>query len=258
MGSHPDERLDVVDDENLVVGQATRQEVHDQGYLHRSAHLVLVSPNRHFLLQQRAESRPTHPGRWDASAAGHVLAGSDFGETVLREAREEIGFNAEGAVPLLLLEGSPETEYEWVQFYVEEVTTEPKLSLDSSEVKQLRWWPEDELVRTLVEQPNLFTPVFPILFFLWRQTEFLIPTRQQDGWYAISHADTDRLHVQRALLESAGLRARAGGDFSWIDPREGRPLFSSHRKAPNAGLRVPLEDLPEAVALLYLSQPMEE
>lgn len=255
--THPDELLDVVDEHNRVVRQASRQEVHEKGWLHRSAHLILVSPNHHFLLQQRAHSRPTHPDKWDSSAAGHVAAGDSFDETMAREAREEIGFSAT-PIPLLLIEGSPETDFEWIQFYVQEVTAPPKLQPDADEVADLRWWGKEELTAALVNQPELFTPAFSILFFLWRQTNFLVPTRQQDGWYLISHDEPDRGQVQRALLESAGLRARVSGDYGWVDPRGGQPLFGGRNQRRTEGLRVPLEELPEAVALLYLSEPVEE
>jgi isopentenyl-diphosphate Delta-isomerase len=255
---HPQETLDVVDEHNQVIGQASRQEIHNKHLLHRAVHLILVSPNRHFLLQKRAASRPTYPGRWDSSVSGHVQAGASFEETVYREAHEEIGFEQAAPIPLLLIEGSPDTDQEWIQFYVQEVTTPPAVHSHSPEIEDLQWWPEQKLVDALVNQPDQFTPAFSILFFLWRQMNFLVPTPLPDGWYLIVEESSDRVEVQRAFLESAGLRARVCGKDSWVDPRGGKPLFNLRQAPKREGLCVPLFELPEAVALLFLSEPLEE
>ncbi len=251
--------LDVVNEHNQVIGQATRQEIHENRWLHRAVHLLLVSPNRHFLLQQRADSRPTYPGRWDTSAAGHVAAGESCDATIIREAREEIGYNISSPTPpLLVLDGSPETDYEWVHFYAQELESRPNLRADPDEVKDLRWWPEDELLQSLVHTPDLFTPAFRILFFLWRQTGFLVPIPQPDGWYLIVQEASERAEVQRGFLESAGLPARVNGKDHWADPNGGRSFFDRRRILSRQGLCVPPETLAESVALLFLSEPLEE
>lgn len=258
MSNHPDERLDVVDQDNVVIGQADRQEVHNKHLLHRAVHLILTTGEGHFLLQQRANSAPTFPGRWDSSASGHVIAGDSFDQTVQREAKEEIGYNAKDPAPVFLIEGSAETDYEWVQFYTERVEERPSFRADPAELKDLRWWSEEELVEGLVNRPDHFTPVFTILFFLWRKIGFLVPEEQKGGWYSIDVGNAHRLQVRRALLEGAGLKARVEEDQHWLAPHGGRTLFGGRREARNTALCVPRESLPDAIALLYLSRPADE
>lgn len=258
MEKHPDERLDVVNENNEVVAQATRQEVHDRQWLHRAVHLILTDGNGFFLLQERAHSRPTYPGRWDSSAAGHVPVGLDFDETIRQEAQEEIGFTLADPVPLLQLEGSSETDFEWIQLYVERLDSKPSLKADPGEVKSLRWWNERELVEALLSERDRFSPVFVVLFFLWRQTGFLAPERQKANWYSIASGETARLHVQRAFLEGAGFRAKVSDDQHWAGPARTGFFAGSRKGAHQPVLSVPREELPEAVALLYLSHPADE
>lgn len=258
MPAHPAELLDVVDENNVVIDQVGRQEVHDRNLLHRAIHLILTTDDGHFLLQQRSDSAPTYPGRWDSSVSGHVKAGETFDETVVQEAQEEIGYKTNKPPPVLLIEGSPDTDYEWVQFYAERVETPPSLRPNSADIKTVRWWSKEELGEALVKCPEQFTPVLSIVFFLWRQSQFLVPEEQRDEWYHVDMGNANRLQVGRGLLEAAGFRARVEEDEHWLAPHGGRSFFGSRRDARHTVLCVPREALPEAIALLYLSQPADD
>jgi isopentenyldiphosphate isomerase len=258
MPKHPHEQLDIVDQDNEVTGQADRQEIHDQHLLHRAVHLILTTGEGYFLLQQRADSRPTYPGRWDSSASGHVLAGATFEQSVEREAQEELAYNTTDPAPVLLIEGSPETDYEWVQFHTEQVTERPQLQADPSEVKDLRWWAEQDLVEELIRNPDHFTPLFRVIFFLWRETGFLIPEKQKGNWYSIAFGNFNQLQVRRGLLEAAGIEAHVEADQHWLAPRGGRPFFGGRRDPHLTSLCVQRPCLSDAIALLYLSRPTDD
>lgn len=89
-------------DELLAVCDATgarleaglpRGLVHRDGLWHRSFHCWLVRAGRHgpeLVLQRRAQTKDTHPGIWDVSAAGHYRPGEGL-EGGLRELSEELG-----------------------------------------------------------------------------------------------------------------------------------------------------------------------
>jgi len=85
------ELLDLVDVSGRVIGRATRERVHREGLLHRAVHLVVWNPDGRILLQKRSESKACCPGLWDTSVGGHVGAGEEGPEAVLRECREELG-----------------------------------------------------------------------------------------------------------------------------------------------------------------------
>lgn len=69
----------------------TKSEVHRDGDWHRAAHLWVVTPDRRVVLQRRALTKENHHGLWDVSAAGHLSAGESAVESIIREAREELG-----------------------------------------------------------------------------------------------------------------------------------------------------------------------
>lgn len=88
------EIFDVVDQNDHVVGQATRHEAHTRKLLHRAIHVFVFNKKGELFLQKRSRFKDAHPGCWDSSAAGHVNSGCDYLETASREVEEELGVEA--------------------------------------------------------------------------------------------------------------------------------------------------------------------
>jgi hypothetical protein len=84
-----DELLDIFDDRGWHQGVKRRDAVHRDGDWHLAFHLWVVRADG-VLLQRRARTKDSWPGRLDATAAGHLLAGEAIRDG-LREAEEELG-----------------------------------------------------------------------------------------------------------------------------------------------------------------------
>lgn len=111
------ELIEVVDSHNRFLGAMPRNEVHQQGLLHRSV-LILVYNKQHKLyLQQRNRDRDAYPGCWDLSAAGHVLAGESKQEAASRELEEELGLMPRHLHLQHELPASRETGFEFVSLF---------------------------------------------------------------------------------------------------------------------------------------------
>jgi isopentenyldiphosphate isomerase len=87
----PDERFDIVDRDDRVVGSGLRSEIHARGLLHRAVHLWLFHEDGRILLQKRSLSKDREPGRWTSSVSGHVNSGEEYDTAMKREIPEEIG-----------------------------------------------------------------------------------------------------------------------------------------------------------------------
>lgn len=86
------EIFDVVDEDDNVVGQARRGEVHkDKNLLHRSIGVAVFNHRGELFLQQRSATKDTYPLCWTISCSGHVNSGESYDETVRRELKEELG-----------------------------------------------------------------------------------------------------------------------------------------------------------------------
>jgi 16S rRNA (adenine1518-N6/adenine1519-N6)-dimethyltransferase len=115
-GSHPTEKLVLVDDSDRPIGAADRQAIHDQGLRHRAVHLFILNRDRDLFLQKRSWRKDQHPLRWDSSAAGHVDAGESYDDCAHRELCEELGIFADldriGAIT-----ASKKTGQEFISIY---------------------------------------------------------------------------------------------------------------------------------------------
>jgi isopentenyldiphosphate isomerase len=86
-----DELFDVVNEQDEVIRQATRKEVHENSLLHRAT-FVLFLKNGNAILQKRSEKVEHAPGAFGSTAAGHVLAGETYEDGLFRECSEETGW----------------------------------------------------------------------------------------------------------------------------------------------------------------------
>lgn len=86
-----DGMLDIVDDNDVIIGQALRSDIHDKGLMHREVHVWFVTQDGHIIFQKRADDKDTYPGLLDATVGGHVEIGDDYPMSAIKEAQEEAG-----------------------------------------------------------------------------------------------------------------------------------------------------------------------
>jgi isopentenyldiphosphate isomerase len=86
-----DELVDVVDEDDHVVGQARRSEVRRDGLWHRGVYIFVFNPAGKLFVHRRTESKDIFPGYWDVAVGGVVQAGEDYATAAGRELREELG-----------------------------------------------------------------------------------------------------------------------------------------------------------------------
>ena len=89
------ELLDYFNENMKLLGVATREEVHQKGYWHKTFHCWIIwqKNNKNYILfQKRSLLKDNSPGKFDISAAGHVLAGETI-EDGSRELQEELGID---------------------------------------------------------------------------------------------------------------------------------------------------------------------
>jgi len=170
-----EELLDLIDNDDRVVGQAARSEVHgNPALLHRVVHVLVFDSNGRVFLQKRSEDKDVQPGKWDTSVGGHVDAGESRKQAVHRELREELGIPPEGrnSPALTFLHAyRHENDYE-----SELVTTwmccwDGPFHLQESEISDGRFWSTAEIESQLdlrVEESS-FTPNFADEWKRWNR-----------------------------------------------------------------------------------------
>ena len=160
------ELFDVVDEENRVVGQLSRHEVHRQKLRHRAVHIFVFNKRGELFLQKRSRFKDLNPGRWDSSSAGHVNSGHDYEETAARELEEELGVSAP-LEPVGELPAAKETGYEFVRIY--RARHEGPFVWPRAEVESGAFFPIDLLERWMAARPHDFAGAFRVCYRVWRE-----------------------------------------------------------------------------------------
>ncbi len=162
-----EEIFDVVNDQDEVVGQRKRREVHELQLLHRAVHVLVFNTRGELFLQKRSAQKDCFPGAWDSSASGHLSMGEGYDECAVRELREELG--VETTVPpkrVFKVDGCPETGYEFVWVY--RCESDGPFTLHPDEIECGGWFTPIHISRWMAERPQDFADA---LLLIWRLLE---------------------------------------------------------------------------------------
>lgn len=87
----PEEILDLVDNQDNVVGQATRKDIYAQGlHNYRVVHAFIKNSQGQLWIPKRVASKKLYPDALDFSVAGHVESGETYEKALIKEAVEEV------------------------------------------------------------------------------------------------------------------------------------------------------------------------
>ena len=88
-----EEQLEIVNENDEVIGLESRKTIHEKGLLHREIHIWFMTPNREIVFQHRAKDKDTYPDKLDTTVGGHVDPGMSYDETAIKEGKEETGID---------------------------------------------------------------------------------------------------------------------------------------------------------------------
>ncbi|HEX4640999.1 MAG TPA: 16S rRNA (adenine(1518)-N(6)/adenine(1519)-N(6))-dimethyltransferase RsmA [Chthoniobacterales bacterium] len=151
------ELFTVVDENDRIVSQAPRGEVHGNNLRHRAIHAFIFNGQGELFLQKRTRWKDRHPLLWDSSAAGHVEVGEDYDETAARELEEELGVKAE-LIRVVKLPCSERTGWEFIWLYRGQ--HDGPFTLARTEIEHGEFFPVEIVERWLKARPQEFAPGF--------------------------------------------------------------------------------------------------
>ncbi len=153
-----EEMLDVIDNRDEVLGEATRQECHEEFLRHRAVQIFVFDPQGRIFVQKRTKTKDVFPGLYEASCSGHVQAGEAYSQAAVRELAEELGItHQEHELKKLFIfkfRASPENEI--VQQFSVQCDCVGKLQPEEVESGEFIEW--NEFLSRVEANPKQFTP----------------------------------------------------------------------------------------------------
>jgi isopentenyl-diphosphate delta-isomerase type 1 len=166
--STDNEILEIVDEDDNVIGLATRAEIHGKGLIHRAVHIFVFNSAGEIYVQRRSATKDKFPGVLDSSAAGHVDPGESYEWAAVRELQEELGLTGQ-VEEVLRVNACPVTDNEHVVLYAVKTDGEP--APNSDEIQWGGFMMRDSLTNRMKEEPEDFVPAFVHLWNEFRKLE---------------------------------------------------------------------------------------
>jgi 8-oxo-dGTP pyrophosphatase MutT (NUDIX family) len=147
--SAADEILDIVDENDRVVGRAPRGEAYARGLRHRCVFVLARDAGGRVFVHRRTPTKLVFPSLYDMFVGGVVGAGESYDDAALREAEEELGVSGlprpRHLFTFLYDDGAGRTW--WSAVY--EVRCELPVRPQAEEVAWYGFLPEEEIGRRL-------------------------------------------------------------------------------------------------------------
>ena len=167
------EIYNVVDENDRVIGTASRKQIHKRNLLHRSVHILVFNSRNELFLQKRALCKDENPGLWDTSSAGHVDAGESYDECAHRELWEELSLKA-NLKTSLKISACQETYNEHVQVY--SCVTDAEIIINQEEISEGAFFSLSKVQKEVSLNPAQFTSSFKMLSGLIRDIKYISST----------------------------------------------------------------------------------
>ena len=157
-----DEIFDVVDSEDMVIGKASRHQVHNNDLMHRSVHILVFNSTGSLFLQKRAMIKDESPGLWDSSAAGHVESGEDYISCAKRELKEELSLSGVQLDEVLSIPAQSMTLWEHVRVY--KCVTDSNICINKNEISEGKYMMLSEVRALMQLNPDIHTSTFSHIY----------------------------------------------------------------------------------------------
>ena len=152
----PDELLDVVNDEDIVIDQQMRSTAHQLGLQHRGVHVFLFTRDGKMLVQKRNADRAASPSMLDCSVSEHVKAGESYLAAAQRGLKEEMGVDGIEIKPLVRFRMNYGVNDNEISILYEGIIDPAKVKFDPVEIEEVNYYSVDKLQEMIKEEEAKF------------------------------------------------------------------------------------------------------
>lgn len=144
---HPEEMLDLVNEQDEVIGSVTRKEVYDKGLRnYRVVHAFIKNSEDKLWIPRRGSTKKLYPDGLDYSIGGHVESGETYDEALHKEAREEAGLDLTTIPYQEIARLNPYTHNVHCFQYVYEILSDTAPNFNTDDFSGYEWLSPNEII----------------------------------------------------------------------------------------------------------------
>lgn len=150
--SELDELLEVVDDNNQVIGKVTRGECYKKGLLHRAVNIFIYNSKGEVFLHKRSNKKLKYPSFWDLSCSEHVKPDESFEKAAKRGLKEELGIEIqlEEIIPIHRVDNNVSEYHDNELVVTYKGVYEGEMKFDPNEVEEGKYFNQKELNKLIL------------------------------------------------------------------------------------------------------------
>jgi isopentenyl-diphosphate Delta-isomerase len=185
-GKYEMSKINIVDENDNVIGEETRENIHKNGLLHREIHVWVFNDKREIIFQKRSENKDTNPGLLDASFGGHVEIGETYEDAAIKELKEETGIETKKSNLIFITKmkkhgtldkiGMTNNVFRAVYAYRYNGDIS-SLKIEDGMATSLEFWPIDKILNLTESEKKEFIPALvtsEVFFDIYRKIKNLI------------------------------------------------------------------------------------
>jgi isopentenyl-diphosphate delta-isomerase len=155
------EIVDIVDEQDVIVGEGLKSDCHAKGLWHRAASIFVFNSKGELLIQKRGPN-VSYPNLYDTSASGHLKKGETYIQGAKRELKEELGLSTKlklvGKIKMNPIYTKDMIDNEHLQLFV--CQTDENIQIQAEELSSTMFIPIRKLEQMIHGNPEAFTPGF--------------------------------------------------------------------------------------------------
>lgn len=155
------EYLDIVNENDEVIGRDTRANIHTQHLIHRGIHVFVLNSKHEILIQKRAADRDYYPSYYDASVGAQVKSGETYEQSARREMQEELGFQPKKLINICDYHSYSDRQRENRRLFT--YIHNGIIKFDRKEVESIQWLSVNK-IQAMIDKGEKFTEGFKISF----------------------------------------------------------------------------------------------
>jgi isopentenyldiphosphate isomerase len=178
-----EEFLDIVAENNQVIGQEKRSVVHQSGLWHRGVHIFLFTPEHNLVIQQRSKRRKQSPGALDCSVSEHLKAGESYLAGAIRGLQEELGIKQAPLRRLVQFKMNYGPGDNMISTLYEGTVDKEAIRIDANEIERIIYHSLSEAETLLAQGEVLYSRWFEqlLLWHLGKSSEIQVIDNHQEA-----------------------------------------------------------------------------
>lgn len=154
-----EEIVDIVDENDKVIGKGERGKVHSSNTWHRGVHIFVFNTEGKLLVERRISTKDIYPDYYGCSVSEHVKAGESYEEAAGRGLMEELGIGKAEIKELAVIKIRIPEDLMINRFYEAKVGKED-LKMQAEEKEGIEFMGIGEIQKHIRKKEKKFAPWF--------------------------------------------------------------------------------------------------